>query len=135
MGPWVSGTPTSSTTPIELTVRKVAAGERTGPDSKAGRDGAPDPMRGTIEGPEEVLATTYSNCTWQNRTFDAARAVARGDRGQLQSLGLQLGLFGYPLCGDDEWRRHLEEQPCSIWRTTTTNGLFATSACTIPHEA
>ncbi|HXJ35581.1 MAG TPA: alpha-amylase family glycosyl hydrolase [Candidatus Eisenbacteria bacterium] len=49
-----------------------------------------------LEGPEEVLATTYSNATWQNRTFDAAKAVARGDRGRLADLGLSLGLYGYP---------------------------------------
>ena len=30
-----------------------------------------------------MLRTTYSNSTWQNSTFDAARAVARGDRGRL----------------------------------------------------
>jgi maltooligosyltrehalose trehalohydrolase len=49
-----------------------------------------------LEGPEEILRTTYSNSTWQNRTFDAARAVARGDRGRLTDWGLSLGLFGYP---------------------------------------
>ena len=49
-----------------------------------------------LEAPEEVLRTTYSNSTWQNRTFDAAKAVARGDRGRLADLGLSLGLFGYP---------------------------------------
>ena len=81
----------------KLTQQKVAAG-----DTDWTRfDGRPGPLRliqcaEQLEGPEEVLTTTYSNCTWQNRTFDAARAVARGDRGQLQSLGLQLGLFGYP---------------------------------------
>jgi maltooligosyltrehalose trehalohydrolase len=48
-----------------------------------------------LEGPEEVLRSTYSNATWQNRTFDAARSVARGNRGQLYELGLSLGLFGY----------------------------------------
>ena len=42
------------------------------------------------------MRTTYSNSTWQNSTFDAARSVARGDRGRLFDLGLQLGLFGYP---------------------------------------
>ena len=90
----------------KLTEQKVAAG-----DTDWTRfDGRPGPLRliqcaEQLEGPEEVLATTYSNCTWQNRTFDAARAVARGDRGQLESLGLQLGLFGYPSAettnGDD----------------------------------
>jgi len=49
-----------------------------------------------LEGPEEVLRTTYSNSTWQNHTFDAAKAVARGDRGRLADFGLSLGLFGYP---------------------------------------
>jgi maltooligosyltrehalose trehalohydrolase len=49
-----------------------------------------------LEGPEEVLGTTYSNSTWQNHTFDAAKAVARGDRGRLADWGLSLGLFGYP---------------------------------------
>jgi maltooligosyltrehalose trehalohydrolase len=62
-------------------------------------------MAEQLEGPEEVLRTTYSNSTWQNNTFDAARAVARGDRGRLADLGLRLGLFGYPdreiVNGDD----------------------------------
>jgi 1,4-alpha-glucan branching enzyme len=49
-----------------------------------------------LEAPEEVLRTTYSNVTWQNRTFDAARSVARGNRGRLYDWGLCLGLFGYP---------------------------------------
>ncbi len=48
-----------------------------------------------LEGPEEVLRATYSNSTWQNRTFDAAKAVARGDRGRLLDYGFSLGLFGY----------------------------------------
>lgn len=49
-----------------------------------------------LEGPEEILRSTYSNSTWQNRTFDAARGVARGDRGRLADWGLSLGSFGYP---------------------------------------
>lgn len=49
-----------------------------------------------LEGPEEVLRTTYSNSTWQNHTFDAAKSVARGDRGRLADWGLSLGLLGYP---------------------------------------
>jgi len=48
-----------------------------------------------LEGPEEVLRTTYSNSTWQNHTFDAAKAVAHGDRGRLTDWGFSLGLFGY----------------------------------------
>src|SRR5262245_2771890 len=53
-------------------------------------------MAEQLEGPEEVLLTTYSNSTWQNRTFDVARSVARGNRGALADWGLSLGLFGYP---------------------------------------
>ena len=53
-------------------------------------------MAEQLEDPQGVLRTTYSNSTWQNSTFDAARNVARGDRGRLFDLGLQLGLFGYP---------------------------------------
>ena len=53
-------------------------------------------MAEQLEDPQGVLRTTYSNSTWQNSTFDAARSVARGDRGRLFDLGLQLGLFGYP---------------------------------------
>ena len=49
-----------------------------------------------LEGPEEALRSTYSNSTWQNHTFDAAKSVARGDRGRLADWGLSLGLFGYP---------------------------------------
>jgi len=48
-----------------------------------------------LEAPEEVLQATYSNCTWQNHTFDAAKAVARGDRGRMFDWGMSLGLFGY----------------------------------------
>lgn len=47
-----------------------------------------------LEGPEEILRSTYSNCTWQNRTYDAANAVARGDRGKLSEYRLSLGLCG-----------------------------------------
>lgn len=53
-------------------------------------------MAEQLEDPDGVLRMTYSNCTWQNQTFDAARAAARGDRGRLADLGLRLGLFGYP---------------------------------------
>jgi maltooligosyltrehalose trehalohydrolase len=53
-------------------------------------------MAEQLEDTEGVLRTTYSNCTWQNRTFDAARSVARGDRGRLFDFGMCLGLFGYP---------------------------------------
>src|SRR3954447_6529880 len=53
-------------------------------------------MAEQLEDPDGVLRTTYSNSTWQNRTFDAARSVARGDRGRLADFGLCLGSFGYP---------------------------------------
>ncbi|UPJ55260.1 alpha-amylase family glycosyl hydrolase [Bradyrhizobium sp. 192] len=52
-------------------------------------------MAEQLEAPEEVLRSTYSNCTWQNATYGAARAVAQGDHGRLADLGLNLGLFGY----------------------------------------
>lgn len=48
-----------------------------------------------LEGPEKVLRSTYSNSTWQNETFDAAKSVARGDRGRLYDWGMSLGLSGY----------------------------------------
>jgi maltooligosyltrehalose trehalohydrolase len=48
-----------------------------------------------LEGPEDVLHATYSNCTWQNHTLDAAKAVAHGDRGRMFDWGMSLGLFGY----------------------------------------
>lgn len=46
--------------------------------------------------PRRRPADHVSNCTWQNGTFDAAKAVAHGDRGRLTDWGLRLGLFGYP---------------------------------------
>jgi maltooligosyltrehalose trehalohydrolase len=49
-----------------------------------------------LEDPVGVLRTTYSNSTWQNQTFDAAKSVARGDRGRLTDLGFAFGLVGYP---------------------------------------
>ncbi|TFV44558.1 alpha-amylase family glycosyl hydrolase [Bradyrhizobium niftali] len=62
-------------------------------------------MAEQLEAPEDVLRSSYSNSTWQNGTFGAARAVAQGDRGQLADLGMKLGLFGYPdretVNGDD----------------------------------
>lgn len=49
-----------------------------------------------LEGPQEILEKTYSNCTWQNETLGAAEAVAHGNQGNLVNLGLRLGLSGYP---------------------------------------
>lgn len=48
-----------------------------------------------LEDPRGVLATSYSTCTWQNETLDAATRVAGGDRGALYDLGLRLGGDGY----------------------------------------
>ncbi|WP_246786858.1 hypothetical protein [Bradyrhizobium sp. USDA 3458] len=74
-------------------------------DAGAGKPLALVQMAEQLEAPEDVLRSTYSNSTWQNGTFGAARAVAQGDRGQLADLGLKLGLFGYPerevVNGDD----------------------------------
>ena len=82
----------------QLAKRGIAAGQSHWRRFDAG---AAEPMRliqmaEQLEGPEDVLRTTYSNSTWQNKTFDAARSAARGDRGRLAEWGLSLGLFGYP---------------------------------------
>ncbi len=71
-------------------------------------------MAEQLEDPEGVLRTTYSNSTWQNGTFDAARSVARGDRGRLFDLGLCLGLFGYPLFQEGDRGRWFMLQPYLI---------------------
>jgi maltooligosyltrehalose trehalohydrolase len=82
----------------QLTKTKVSQGEPWWARFDAGADEplALVQMAEQLEDPEGVLRTTYSTSTWQNRTFDAARSVARGDRGRLFDLGLCLGLFGYP---------------------------------------
>jgi maltooligosyltrehalose trehalohydrolase len=49
-----------------------------------------------LEAPKEILQQTYSNCTWQNETLDAAQKVAHGDQSQLVNLALCLGLFSFP---------------------------------------
>lgn len=49
-----------------------------------------------LEAPLEIVEKTYSNCTWQNETLDAAKDVAAGQFGRLYNLGMQLGLAGYP---------------------------------------
>ena len=49
-----------------------------------------------LEGPQEILEKTYSNCTWQNGTLGAAKGTAHGSHNALTRLGLQLGLDGYP---------------------------------------
>jgi len=49
-----------------------------------------------LEDPSGVLAQSYSNCTWQNASMDAAKEVARGNLGAITDLGLKWGLAGYP---------------------------------------
>lgn len=49
-----------------------------------------------LEGPVEIVARTYSNCTWQNETLNAANSVAQGQFGRLYDLGMCLGLAAYP---------------------------------------
>jgi 1,4-alpha-glucan branching enzyme len=82
----------------QLTKSKIAQGERYWKrfDPGAGQRPRLVQMAEQLEDPDGVLRTTYSNSTWQNRTFDAARSVARGDRGRLADFGLCLGSFGYP---------------------------------------
>jgi maltooligosyltrehalose trehalohydrolase len=42
------------------------------------------------------LSQSYSNCTWQNLTLDAAKAVPGGGNDTITQLGLRLGLDGFP---------------------------------------
>ncbi|WP_230629271.1 alpha-amylase family glycosyl hydrolase [Methanosarcina barkeri] len=48
-----------------------------------------------LQKPVEILNKTYSNCTWQNRTLDAARGIY-GNCAKLTELGFLFGLSGYP---------------------------------------
>lgn len=61
---------------------------------------APDGLRliqvaEQLEAPEQVLEQSYSNATWQNGTFGAATACARGTPGAIENLGHRLGALGY----------------------------------------
>ena len=38
-----------------------------------------------------AVEKTYTNCTWQNATLDAANRVASGDLGALSDFSLRLG--------------------------------------------
>jgi maltooligosyltrehalose trehalohydrolase len=49
-----------------------------------------------LEGPRDILEKTYSTCTWQNETLDAAQGMASQGRDRLTDLGFRLGLMGYP---------------------------------------
>lgn len=48
-----------------------------------------------LEAPEQILEQSYSNATWQNASFGAATACARGAAGAIANLGLRLGAAGY----------------------------------------
>ncbi|MBA4143522.1 MAG: alpha-amylase [Nitrosospira sp.] len=48
-----------------------------------------------LEAPEQILEQSYSNATWQNASFGAARACARGADGAIENLGHRLGALGY----------------------------------------
>lgn len=50
-----------------------------------------------LEEVEAVLRTTYSTCTWQNRTLMAARQAAVGAAGALTDLGFALCAQGLPV--------------------------------------
>ncbi len=49
-----------------------------------------------LDNPPAVLSQTYTNCTWQDRTLNAAHDVAVATPSALVNLGLQWGLVGYP---------------------------------------
>jgi 1,4-alpha-glucan branching enzyme len=49
-----------------------------------------------LQDPAGVLWQSYSTCSWQNQTFDAATQVAHGNWNALTDLGFKLGLAGYP---------------------------------------
>jgi len=81
----------------QLTKQNIAAGQ---PYWNRFDAGAGVPLRliqcaEQLEAPEEIVRTTYSNCTWQNKTYGAAKAIAKGKRSSLNDLGLSLGLHGY----------------------------------------
>jgi maltooligosyltrehalose trehalohydrolase len=48
-----------------------------------------------LEAPEQILEQSYSNATWQNASFSAAAACARGAPGAIENLGHRLGALGY----------------------------------------
>ena len=48
-----------------------------------------------LEAPEQILEQSYSNATWQNASFGAATACARGIPGAIENLGQRLGALGY----------------------------------------
>ena len=49
-----------------------------------------------LEAPAGVLNESFSNCTWQNETLNAAIGVAHAAPGALTNLGFRFGLDGLP---------------------------------------
>ena len=49
-----------------------------------------------LEAPVEIVEKTYSNCTWQNETLNAAIDTVGERFDRLYNLGMRLGLSGYP---------------------------------------
>jgi maltooligosyltrehalose trehalohydrolase len=83
---------------FELTRRELASADAGSPWRRFGEPERPTlvQMAEQLEAPEQVLYETYTTSTWQNRTYDSAVAVARGDRGRLGELGHRLGALGFP---------------------------------------
>ena len=83
----------------QLAKTKIAQGDAcvapvrrgTGSAARAGADG-----RAARGSRRACCARATRTAPGRTARFDAARAVARGDRGRLFDLGLYLGLFGYP---------------------------------------
>ena len=46
--------------------------------------------------PNGILEQSYSNCTWQNRTLNAAQQIAKGNQNELTNLGFLLCLNQFP---------------------------------------
>ena len=50
-----------------------------------------------LEGPVEIIKSTYSNSTWQNETLGSVQDVAHGNDNSITNLGFRLGLPEYPV--------------------------------------
>jgi len=64
-----------------------------------------------LEDPRGILSGSYSNCTWQNDTLDAASRVAHGDRSAIYQLGMRLGGDGYPRSVEHDGDGAIEKRP------------------------
>jgi maltooligosyltrehalose trehalohydrolase len=82
---------------FELTRREGAAAGDRSPWQRFGDADRPTIIQCAeqLEAPEQVVHETYTTSTWQNRTYDAARAVAEGRRERLTDLGHRLGAAGF----------------------------------------